>query len=129
MPKSIAIVPTQKPKAQPALGMRGQRTAEVLEREIEAAARSLERANKDFWKASKLLARDGVAVVKTVTDSKGYAFKKRGVNSAVRILAAAERARKIYTGLLAELRMELEAINKPKATKDATDNFFDEDLD
>jgi hypothetical protein len=128
-PKPLAIVPKQKSKALPPLGMRGERSAELLAREVAAAEAGLERANKDFWKASRCIARDGVCVTKTVTDSKGYAFKKRGVNPMLRVLAAAERARKIYTDTLVELREELAALTRPKVGKDATDNFFDEDTD
>jgi hypothetical protein len=125
-PKPLAIVPKQKPNALPPLGNRSERTPELLAREIAAAEAGLERANKDFWKASRCIARDGVCITKTVTDSKGYAFKKRGVNSMLRVLAAAERAMKIYKDTLEDLRAELAALTRPKVSKDATDNFFDE---
>ena len=124
----LQLVPKTKPRKIPELGT-GRRTVASIKREIAQLEKTLERANKDFFRASKAIAARGVSVVKTVTDSKGYSFKALRVSANVRILDAASKTRRVVEKNLAALREELLRLEAPKQTTDATDDFFSEETE
>jgi hypothetical protein len=119
----VAKPKLKKPRELPALGT-GKRTVTSIGREIKQLERTLERANKDFFRASRAIAERGVSAVKTVTDSKGYSFKALRVSANVRILEAASKTRRVVEKNLVLLREELQRLQAPKQVQDDTDNFF-----
>jgi hypothetical protein len=123
---ALAIVPKPTAKSAQPLGS-SKRSIGVVKREIAAAEAGLERAQKDFWKATSALTTKGIGVQKTVTDSKGESFKALRVNPHVRVLDAARKTRKIFTLQLEQLRAELAVLQAPKVTADDTDEFFEDE--
>jgi hypothetical protein len=81
------------------------RTARNIERELSAAKRSLARCTKDFWKASRAIAKGGVMI--RLDDLDG---KPRATN----VQAIAKKAIKLLEPTVDALQKELAALSAPK---------------
>jgi hypothetical protein len=125
MATSLQVVRKEKPRKIPELGT-GKRTIASIKREIAQLEKTRERANRDYFKASKAIQEKGVSAVRTQTDKRGYSFRAIRVSINVRILEASGKVVRNCDKMLDRLREELQRLEAPKEEKDSTDSFFDE---